>query len=59
MVIVSISNTASMITLALPKSDNNNNNNNNNIDYTKHFISYITELFVYNLYMNIIIYSTI
>ena len=57
MVIVSISNTASMITLALPKSDNNNNNNN--IDYTKHFISYITELFVYNLYMNIIIYSTI
>ena len=28
-VIVSISNTASIITLALPKSDNNNNNNNN------------------------------
>ena len=27
-VIVSISNTASIITLALPKSDNNNNNNN-------------------------------
>ena len=27
-VIVSISNTASTITLALPKSDNNNNNNN-------------------------------
>ena len=33
MVIVSISNTASIITLALPKSDNNiNNNNNNNIN---------------------------
>ena len=31
-VIVSISNTASIITLELPKSDNNNNNNNNNID---------------------------
>ena len=38
MVIVSISNTAFIINLALPKSDNYNNNNNNNNIYVKQYI---------------------
>ena len=33
---VSISNTASIITLALPKSDNNNNNNNILLSIAQH-----------------------
>ena len=48
-VIVPISNTASIIILALPTSDNNNNNNNNNI-YLNSIDIYI---YIY-IYMNYI-----
>ena len=45
-VIVSIRNTASIVTLALPKSDNNNNNNNNNNNIlSKHAINFSITMF--------------